>query len=99
MGAVHGRHPMEMSVTDLLSFLENDLADFYARIKILSRFGEAKEVFQRIAEQIRLISADDRPVGETFDQLVDDEMQHRDAILEAAQKQGRKSVEGKPAVD
>jgi len=99
MGAVHRRHPMETPVTDLVSFLENDLADFYARIKILSRFGEAKEVFQRIAEQVRSLSADDRPVAETFDQLVDDETQHRDAVLEAAQLQGRKSVEGKPAVD
>ena len=44
---------MEMAITDLVRSLENDLADFYARIKGLSRFEESKQLFQFMEEQCR----------------------------------------------
>ena len=44
---------MEMTIADLVRSLENDLADFYARIKGLSRFEESKPLFQVMEEQSR----------------------------------------------
>ena len=44
---------MEMSVADLVTYLENDLAEVYARIKTLPRLREAKELLQHMEEQSR----------------------------------------------
>jgi hypothetical protein len=43
-----------MAIADLVRSLENDLADFYARSKRLSRFKESKQLFQILEEQCRL---------------------------------------------
>jgi rubrerythrin len=44
---------MEMSVADLVAYLENDLADFYARIKALPRLKEAQDILQQMETQCR----------------------------------------------
>jgi hypothetical protein len=44
---------MEMAVADLVAYLENDLADFFARIKALPRLKEAQDTLQHMEDQCR----------------------------------------------
>jgi hypothetical protein len=44
---------MEMSVADLVAHLENDLADFFARIKALPRLKDAQDTLQHMEDQCR----------------------------------------------
>jgi hypothetical protein len=44
---------MEMSVADLVAYLENDLADFFARIKALPRLKEAQDTLRHMEDQCR----------------------------------------------
>jgi hypothetical protein len=44
---------MEMAVADLVAYLENDLADFFARIKALPRLKDAHDTLQHMEDQCR----------------------------------------------
>ncbi len=44
---------MEMSVADLVTYLENDLAEFYARLRALSRLRAAKGILTRMENECR----------------------------------------------
>ena len=44
---------MEMSVADLVAYLENDLADFYARIRAFPRLKAAQDTLWQMESQCR----------------------------------------------
>ncbi|HYL80303.1 MAG TPA: hypothetical protein VEU07_05790 [Candidatus Acidoferrum sp.] len=44
---------MEMSVVDLVTYLENDFAEHYARLKVLPPFRAVKDILQHMEDECR----------------------------------------------